>query len=481
MSYIVHLGSCNEALSQITPGTVQTCITSPPYFNLRDYGIEETEWPEIEYSPMAGVPAITIPAMKCCHGSEKDIMAYVAHEVHIFRGVREVLRQDGTLWLNLGDTYAANRSYQVPDNKHVDVGNASGSEVPSGLKQKDMIGIPWRVAYALQADGWYLRSWCPWIKLNSMPESCTDRPSVATETWFLLAKTADYYYDIEAVRQPHTEVSVNRVKRPFHLSQEVKERSVNSAEDGDMTRFCHPNGRNRRNTDGWFESIKSWFGSISKMIDDKGRGLVSSPDGEPLAIVSPTAQFKGAHFATFPQELIEPLILSGTSERGACPQCTAPFIRIMEKVGTFQRRWSRSNAEDSPYQQQGSDQNVYKEKGWRPSCSCYDERYEKEFPGITEEEKSVTPVPDSWESVPCIVLDIFSGSGTTGVVALRHGKAYIGCEINQQYKAMSEARLEDTVKDVEATKTLATAVRNPKNLQKRQAPISGLKSLFGSK
>ena len=131
--------------------------------------------------------------------------------VTVFREVRRVLRGDGTLWLNLGDTYAANRGYQVTDNKHCNVGNSSGMSVPAGLKQKDLIGIPWRVAFALQADGWYLRSDIIWSKPNPMPESVTDRPTKAHEYIFLLSRSARYYYDATAIKEPVADSSLRRL------------------------------------------------------------------------------------------------------------------------------------------------------------------------------------------------------------------------------------------------------------------------------
>lgn len=189
-------------------GSVACCVTSPPYFGVRDYGVVPTGWPEVTFLPMAALAPITIPAMSSCLGREGDPLAYVAHLVALFRQVRRVLSDDGSLWLNIGDTRAANRTYQVPSTKggprHAAAQGFEGSAmtVPEGLKAKDMLGVPWRVALALQAEGWYLRSDVIWHKGNAMPSSANDRPTDAHEHVFLFSKRGHYYYDAVATREP---------------------------------------------------------------------------------------------------------------------------------------------------------------------------------------------------------------------------------------------------------------------------------------
>ena len=180
MTATIHCGDCRTILASLPAQSARTCVTSPPYFGLRDYGV-------------AGQI-----------GLEATVEAYVAELVAVFREVRRVLTDDGTLWLNLGDSYAANRSYQVTDNKHRDVGNDMPMRVPDGLKPKDLIGIPWRVAFALQADGYYLRQDIVWAKPNPMPESVTDRCTKSHEYLFLLSKRPRYYYDAAAIAEPAT-------------------------------------------------------------------------------------------------------------------------------------------------------------------------------------------------------------------------------------------------------------------------------------
>ena len=176
-------GDCRSVLRTLPDQSLHCCITSPPYFGLRDYGCDGQI------------------------GLEQTPAEYVEQLVAVFREVRRVLRDDGTLWLNLGDSYAASRSYQVSDNKNPAVGatrHSARSAPPDGLKQKDLIGIPWRVAFALQADGWYLRQDIIWHKPNPMPESVRDRCTKAHEYVFLMSKAGRYYWDTAAMQEPST-------------------------------------------------------------------------------------------------------------------------------------------------------------------------------------------------------------------------------------------------------------------------------------
>lgn len=177
-------GDCRDVLRTLPDRSAHCCVTSPPYFGLRDYGCEDQI------------------------GLEATPGEFVEQMVAVFREVRRVLRDDGTLWLNLGDSYAANRGYQVPSTKGgqkhsaAQAAGGKGSVVPDGLKPKDLIGIPWRVAFALQADGWYLRQDIIWHKPNAMPESVRDRCTKAHEYVFLLSKSERYYFDRNAMQEP---------------------------------------------------------------------------------------------------------------------------------------------------------------------------------------------------------------------------------------------------------------------------------------
>jgi site-specific DNA-methyltransferase (cytosine-N4-specific) len=173
-------GDCAPVLAKLPNGFVQSCITSPPYWSLRDYGI------------------------KGQIGLEKDVERYIAHLVIVFREVRRVLRDDGTLWLNIGDSYTSGgRAWRAPDKKNPVRAMSVRPPTPRGLKPKDLIGVPWRLAFALQADGWYLRTEIIWNKPNCQPESVKDRPTRSHEYLFLLTKSEQYKYKNAAVRGPN--------------------------------------------------------------------------------------------------------------------------------------------------------------------------------------------------------------------------------------------------------------------------------------
>jgi DNA modification methylase len=208
MSWEIRHGHALASLREMPAESVQMVATSPPYWGLRDYGDSGQAWPAVSYSPMPGLPELTIPASVEPLGLERDPWAYVGHLVEIFREVRRVLRPDGVLFLNLGDCYAGSSQTGglAPSwgctLKDITKTHAPKRETPSALKPKDLVGIPWRAAYALQADGWYLRSDCIWAKPNPMPESVRDRPTKAHEYVFILSKSGRYLWDVDAVREP---------------------------------------------------------------------------------------------------------------------------------------------------------------------------------------------------------------------------------------------------------------------------------------
>ncbi|MNW42878.1 Modification methylase DpnIIB [compost metagenome] len=176
------LGDSRQVLREIPDQTFQSCVTSPPYWGLRDYGVEGQI------------------------GAEMIVDEYINHLVDVFREVRRTLRDDGTLWLNIGDSYTSGgRTWRQEDKKNKARGMSYRAPTPEGLKPKDLIGIPWRLAFALQADGWYLRSDIIWYKPNCQPESVKDRPTQSHEYLFLLSKSERYYYNHEAIKEPTSE------------------------------------------------------------------------------------------------------------------------------------------------------------------------------------------------------------------------------------------------------------------------------------
>lgn len=294
----IYQGHCLDVLKTLTSESVNTVVTSPPYWGLRDYGVDGQI------------------------GLENSVEDYVSALVDVFREIKRILKDDGTVWLNLGDAYAGSGKgawSQKDKQKHVYVPDPKGNEtkinnVPNGLKTKDLIGLPWRVAFALQTDGWYLRQDIIWHKSNPMPESVTDRPTRAHEYIFLMSKQPKYYYDHEAIKIPSKDPVDDRGARGN------KKRIPTNLINGIRNSGVYPKANKR---------------SVWKV---------------------PTKPFKEAHFAVYPEDLIEPCILAGCPSDG-------------------------------------------------------------------------------------VVLDPFFGSGTTGLVALKHGRNFIGIELNPEYIKIADKRL----------------------------------------
>ncbi len=293
-------GDVRQRLAELPDGSVQTCVTSPPYWGLRDYGHDGQI------------------------GLERTPEEYVAEMVTVFREVRRVLADNGALWLNVGDSYngaAPNRSGQhgFKDGQSNRAARHSVGGV-ADLKPKDLVGIPWRLAFALQADGWWLRQDIIWAKPNPMPESVTDRCTKAHEYVFLLTKSARYFYDAAAITEPSANLGVTDIRfggAKYGDSDDPKHQTKSG------NTYVDSGTRNRRSV--WQIATKP---------------------------------YAGAHFAVMPEALAEPCVLAGS----------------------------------------------------RPGD---------------------------------LVLDPFTGSGTVGVVALRHGRDFVGVELNPEYAALAEARIYD--------------------------------------
>lgn len=218
-------------------------------------------------------------------GLEPTPELYIDHLVQIFREVWRVLRKDGTLWVNIGDSYAANRSYQVTDTKWRDVGNTKGSKIPSGLKPKDLVLIPFRLALALQADGWWLRSDIIWHKPNAMPSSVKDRPTTDFEHVFLCSKSKRYYYDYEAIMEPIKESSIQKISQKTFDQQK--------GGDKDYRHGVNPNRSMRKTIENFAKNNKGF----------RNKRTVWTIPTQPSSL---------PHYATFPEKLVEPMILAGS-------------------------------------------------------------------------------------------------------------------------------------------------------------------------
>jgi DNA modification methylase len=308
------------------------CITSPPYWRLRADG------------------------RKGAIGQERTVDAYVANLVSIFREVARVLRVDGTLWLNIGDTFV----------------------------EKGLQGVPWSVALALKSDGWLIRNDAIWSKPNPQPCSATDRMTQAHEYVFLLTRSPRYYYDNHAIREP---------VKPSTLARDQYTR-VTKGKDGpyavqhDHETPSHPLGRNR--WDVWTIACEN---------------------------------FPGQHYATFPCKLVEPCVLAGTSEKGVCPECGAPWQREVdiEYVNPGNRSTNGPRSLERRHETPGFPLRLERRStsvGWRPGCN------------------------HGLDPVPATVLDPFVGSGTTLIVTEALGRHGIGCDLDPECIAMARRRLE---------------------------------------
>lgn len=381
---VVLVGDALTRLGSIPDRVIQCCVTSPPYYGLRDYGTgtweggdpmcdhgEVRHWdgPKQTQGAQSGhaSKADRLIRHECVCGArriddqvgiESSLDLYIARLVDIFREVRRVLRDDGTLWLNLGDSYANDSKWggstggKHAEGLHGDTSVGRGKRV-TGFKAKELMGVPWRVAFALQDDGWYLRSDIIWSKGNPMPESVKDRPTRSHEYVFLFTKSERYFYDADAVREPYSSYSLDAIQkggiggdRPSGNNFSKEQRHITGEgtprSRGDRAALLHPLGRNRRTV---------W-------------GINPKP-------------YKGAHFAVMPKELVRICVEAGTSVGGSCVVC-------------------------------GSS-----------SCSC------------------------SAGTQGSIVLDPFTGSGTTLSVARSLGRAYLGIELNPAYVSLIEERLEE--------------------------------------
>ena len=297
----IFCGNALDILKTLPPESVNMCVTSPPYYGLRDYGVEAQI------------------------GNEQTPYKYIQNLLLVFEEVNRVLKPDGTLWVNIADSYAANnKNFKLPPNKDF-------SAVPKlwhGIKQKDMIGVPWLLAFSLRENGWYLRSDIIWHKKNCMPESVKDRPSKCYEHIFLLSKSSKYYYDYDAVKEPAAQSSILRYSRGVSDKTKYKDRKQGIFMPRDKTDF--PDMRNKR--DVWSVAIN--------------------------------ASHIPGHFAVYPEKLIEPCIMAGSA------------------VGD-------------------------------------------------------------------VVLDPFFGSGTTGVVAVKNNRKFIGIDINPEYCKTAQMRINEISNETE--------------------------------
>jgi DNA modification methylase len=426
---VLYLGDATEVLSQLPENLVHCCVTSPPYWGLRDYQAEGQ------------------------YGLEQSPQEFVEVMRRVFGEVRRVLRKDGTCWLNLGDSYcsspAGNKTpsgfSQTRPSRMTSNGDQETVAIPKqgygGLKPKDLCLIPARVAIALQDDGWWVRSDIIWDKKNPMPESVTDRPTKSHEYIWLMSKRAKYFYDADAIREPLSESTLMEIAKGYK-GESRKDYDLANAQDASDTKRRIIEGKRKQYTESMAcggSNFKNHYGTFNV----NGEPIIN-PSGRNKRDVWTvnTHPYPDAHFATFPPKLITPCILAGTSEQGCCVRCGAPWKRITETTRTFESGSGKSgrmptgkrpdgmcNGGETLDVRRGPVTHV-NTMGWEPTCKC------------------------GADTEPCIVLDCFNGSGTSGVVALQYGRNYIGIDINAKYLDMTIARL----KKAQEQMTLGIAV-----------------------
>lgn len=446
---------------------MQAICTSPPYFGLRAYqGDQDVLWPTVEYSPMPGLPPLRIQGcepgcehvwkplgkspvkltnglgaatsganngrhtvsicqkcggVKCPLGLEPTIESYIAHLILCLREWRRCLRGDGLCFVNLGDSYvsggSANGEGETRKNGSAWTGGTASLEQQRRVtgqhtvKPKNLLQIPARFALAAQADGWWLRSALPWLKRNGMPESATDRPSQVVESVFILAKSENYYFDMQAIAQPIADASIDRLTQDIEHQIGTVRANGGAKTNGNFKAVGSMAGRHFRSSDLFF---KTW------------QGLLTNEEGDPLALIVNPQPYSASHFAVFPPLLPEIAIKCSTSEHGCCSVCGSPYRRVVErKTNTLpiEQRNGRTGHNGQPPQQSGW---FWKppevtETGWQPTCSCN------------------APIQ------PCTVLDPFVGSGTTLQVSVKLGRHAIGVDLSAEYLGELVPERMDTV------------------------------------
>lgn len=392
------IGDCRETLSQIPDESVHCYVTSPPYWNLRDYG----------YDGQIGL--------------EKTPKEFIDELVSVFAEVHRCLRSDGTLFVNMGDSYASgskNRTLEQSTANHGLSGSTStqeqslvqNSKIVGGLKPKDLAGMPWRLAFALQDFGWYLRQDIIWHKPAPMPSSVKDRCTTSHEYVFLLSKSPRYYWDW------------------YGISEECSPKTNSRG-----------HGVNPKTKDSGFKvkQNESFAAATNGSVDRRNKRSVWTVN---------TKGFKGAHFACFPPALIEPMILAGSPDK-CCADCGKGYERLIES----ERRPTRPGEKSKTKAPTGWD--TSKGEGGHGSFHKDGRRSSTET-GNRDPERHVTEYVDKGfvkscecetdETMPAIVGDCFGGSGTTAQVAQENGRDWIMCEANEDYVAMIKKRTEQPV------------------------------------
>ena len=378
------IGNCLDELKKLPDNSIDCCVTSPPYYALRNYQVDDQI------------------------GLEPTLQEYIDNMVGICEETRRVLKPTGTFWLNIGDTYSNHKDDKTTKQTiskregvhEIEKGQShsrnSKSLKQQGFKNKELMGVPWRLAFALSDAGWYLRQDIIWAKAtsgqerngNCMPESVTDRMTKGHEYIFLLTKNDKYYFDNYAVKESLSINTYSREARQF-ISNKLAEVNKN-------------------------------FNNRSKDYLDHGLGNMRS-----VWRINLQPGSSGQHIAGYPEKIPYYCIKAGSSEKGCCANCGKPYKRILQKDGKYKVSDGRDlNKYNSIYNDSESSGmvsgyfNCYIHKSWQKSCDC-----------------------ETDEIIPSMILDPFMGSGTTAKVALQLERDFIGFELNEDYLKFAQERI----------------------------------------
>jgi DNA modification methylase len=430
------VGDAETRLRDLGDRSVNAIICSPPYFGLRNYS-------EIEQI-----------------GHEDTPRAYVERLVAVFREARRVLRDDGSCWIVIGDCYMPEnrgenaKSREVSgfhplqaNNPHSDLQTVKTKQVAMtqmGIKRKDLIGIPWMLAFALRDDGWYLREEIIWRKGSCMPESVTDRCTRQHETVFHLTKSQIYYHDWFAIAEPIELSSIDRLAQDV-VNQEGSVRANGGAKTNGPLRAVGGEGGLRNARSVWTINPEPFDSQMCTTCGTYYRGadykrLVKDDKGRRTCACGTNDRWL-SHFAVYPSRLVSRIIRCSTPDGGCCPHCDTPLKRVIEK-GEPDAAWQKASGADTAGGYAGTSRDGAAEGGaqdasatkarilagmttkrtvgWRRTCNC-----------------------PAGEAVPAVVLDPFSGAGTTGMSAVRLGRHAILIDLKQEYHEMAGCRLQD--------------------------------------
>lgn len=428
------IGDVRVRLKEIPDNSIHCAVTSPPYYSLRDYSVCECilnieKKPDPKCPFCKGTGKIEEVSEKQL-GQESTPQEYVDNLVQVFHILKDKLMDTGCFWLNIGDCYSGAGSGQQETGQRYlgeHYGNKGQRTNVQGIKPKNLIGIPWRVAFAMQNDGWYLRCDNIWAKMNNaMPENVKDRPSRNHEYIFLFSKSEEYFYDFMAVRREAKPQSIERTKYAINKFGAQAETGARLG-----------------------KGIKG--GNPGNMVDlSQGANLRS------VWAINPKC-YQESHFATFPEELVETCIKAGTSEKGCCPICKEPWARVVEQIDIFEEvsvdrvvRQGKLGEKDGKCIMlgEGSSNSLLRTTAkWRAKGYDHDHPFPPKATLGWQPTCEHTQIEEK-ELLPCVVLDPFGGSGTVGWVARRPGRDSVLIELNPQYADLIKKRTMMDVPDL---------------------------------